>query len=353
MKLSALFRQVLAWPQWTVRTKRTSLKPRRLAGRCRRARSSLAFTPVAGILLLIAGWSFADTYVPEITDTEYHHRLGVIRKAVAEHPRNPLAVIIGSSRMVWGFRPETLPEPQPGELYWLNSSHVGGGPILNRLMMHRLLRDGVKPDVVVLEVMPAFFMRENTRFVMSHFTAPELKVTREYGKFPLHYDYHFLRDKVARMPELGRVFDPYNGIKQLLPRGGHPKCEESVTEEQRDRRTAIVKNVYREDLAKMNVRPGADLAFRDTLRDAAAHGVRVVLIRTPEGPVFQSWYDPAGAARFDAYLADVAREFGVPILDARNWLYEDDFFDSHHMLRKGGDKFTARFAQEIVPIVGR
>ena len=204
MKLSALFRQVLAWPQWTVRAKRTSRKPRKLAGRRRWARSSLAFTPVAGILLLIAGWSFADTYVPEITDTEYHHRLGVIRTAVAEHPRNPLAVIVGSSRMVWGFRPETLPEPQPGELYWLNSSHVGGGPILNRLMMHRLLRDGVKPDVVVLEVMPAFFMRENTRFVMSHFTASELKTTRGYGKFPL-IDYLSFETKSHGCPTRSRV----------------------------------------------------------------------------------------------------------------------------------------------------
>jgi len=262
-------------------------------------------------------------------------------------------LVIGSSRMVWGFRPETLPEPQPGELFWLNGSNVGGGPILNRLMLHRLLRDGVKPDVIALEVMPAFYIRENTQFVMSHIAASEIKLARNYGKFPLHFDYHFLRDKIGRMPDLARVRDPLGHVKKLHPRGGHPKCEEEVTEAERARRTAIVKNVYRDDLARMNVRPGADRAFRDTLQEAAAHGIRVVLIRTPEGPVFQSWYDPAGSARFDAYLAGVAGEFGVPILDARNWLDENDFFDSHHMLRRGGDKFTARFAQEIVPITGK
>ncbi len=349
MKLSALFRQVLAWPRWVVHT-RGSRGPRRTSGRCRRARSALAFSPVAFVLLLAAGWCGAETYVPEITDTEYHHRLRVIRTAVAEHPRNPLGVVIGSSRMVWGFRPETLPEPAAAEMYWLNSSQVGGGPILNRLMLHRLLRDGVRPDVAVLEVMPAFFMRENTRFVVGHFTASEMGMTRGYGKVSLQYDYYYLRHRFWRMTDLGRVFDPFDGITELMPRGGHPKAEETVTEAERDRRTAIVRNVYKDDLGNMVMRPGADRAFRDTLKEAAAHRVQVVLMRTPEGPTFQSWYNPAGSARFDAYLADVAREFGTPVLDARDWLEENDFFDSHHMLRRGGDKFTARFAREIAPL---
>jgi len=304
------------------------------------------------VLLLAVSWRAAEAYAPEITDSEYHHRLSVIRTAVAQHPRNPLGVVIGSSRMVWGFRPETLPEPAVGKLLWVNGSQVGGGPILNRLMMHRLLRDGVWPDVVVMEVMPAFFVRENTRFVVGHFTADELDMARGYGKVALQYDYYFLRHRFWRMTDLARVFDPFEGVPKLLPRGGHPKCEEDVTEAERERRTAIVRNVYKDDTARMVIRPGADRAFRDTLAEAGAHGVRVVLIRTPEGPTFRSWYDPTGSARFDAYLAGVASEFGVPVLDARDWLQEHEFFDSHHMLRRGGDKFTARFAREIAPIVG-
>ena len=49
----------------------------------------------------------------------------------------------------------------------------------------------------------------------------------------------------------------------------------------------------------------------------------------------------------DAYIASVAAEFGVPILDARLWLEEDDFYDSHHVLKRGADKFTVRFAREL------
>ncbi|MBA4190466.1 MAG: hypothetical protein C0467_20965 [Planctomycetaceae bacterium] len=353
MRLSALLPQILVRPRWAARAR---TNPKRgtpaLVGRRRDALRSLAFAPVAFVLLLAAGWSAAETFTPEITDTEYHHRLQVIRTAAASHPRNPLGVVIGSSRLVWGFRPETLPEPATGKTFWVNGSHVGNGPVLNRLTLHRLLRDGVWPDVAVIEVMPAFFVRENARFVVGHFAASEMKMARGYGKFPLHFDYYFLLHRFARMTDLARAFDPFAGVTTLTPRGGHPKCEEDVTEAERERRTNVVRNVYKNDLANMAVRPAADRAFRDMLGEAGRHGVRVVLIRTPEGPTFQSWYNPAGAAKFDAYLAGVAREFGTPILDARNWLDENDFFDSHHMLRRGGDKFTARFAREIAPIVG-
>jgi hypothetical protein len=319
----------------------------------RRARLALAAFPVGFALLLAAGWAAAESAAPEITDTDYHRRLAMARARAAEHPDNPLGVVIGSSRLVWGFRPEGLPQPEPGGVYWVNVAHVGGGPVLNRLTLHRLLRDGARPAVAAVEVMPLFFVRENTRFVVGHLSAAELPLARRYGKNALHYDYYFLRHRVWRVADLGRVLDPFAGHPAPLPRGGHPGGEESVTPAERARRTALARQEYRDDLARMAVRPQADQALRDTLAEAAEHGVRVVLLRTPEGPVFRGWYDPAGAARFDAYVAAVAREFGVPVVDAREWLGEDDFYDSHHPLRPGAEKFTARFAREVPAALGR
>ena len=76
-----------------------------------------------------------------------------------------------------------------------------------------------------------------------------------------------------------------------------------------------------------------------------------MLLRSPEGPTFRSWYDPETLARFDSYIAEVAAEFCAPVIDARLWLEEEDFYDSHHVLKRGADKFTARLARELPAVL--
>lgn len=350
MPAPALLRRLLA------RRPRTARRRRAHGGRSarRRARRALALAPVVFVLVLAGAWPAAEALVPEITDTEYHRRLAVVRARAADRPHNPLGLVMGSSRVVWGFRPEQLPEPEPGGVDWVNGAHVGGGPVLNRLMLHRYLRDGVRPAVVVVEAMPPFFVRENSMFVAGHFAVSELPLARRYGKYTADYEFCFLRHRVGRVGDLGRVFDPFAGSAKLLPRGGESRPRERMTPEERARRTAVARSVYRNDLARMVVRPAADRATRDMLAEAAARGVRVVFLRMPEGPTFRSWYDPAGAERFDAYLAGLAREFGTPVIDARAWVEdEEDFADSHHLVRTGADKFTARLARELPAALGR
>ena len=322
--------------------------PHRVRGR---ARLALALLPPAFVAVLLAAWTGAEAAVPEITDTDYYVRLNVVRTAAAEHPDRPLGVVLGSSRMVWAFQPELLTESDG--TYWVNGAHVGAGPTLNRVILHRLLRDGVKPAVVALEVMPAFFVGENSRFVCGHFAVAELPLMRSYSDKPLGYDYHFLRHRVGRAGDIARAAAPLAGRPRLHPRGGWAALEDDVSDDERATRTAAALKANGEFLRRMTVRPGADRAFRDTLREAADHGVRVVLLRSPEGPTFRSWYDPEGLKRFDAYIARVASEHGVPVIDAREWLDEDDFYDSHHALKRGAGKFTARFAREFAALSDR
>ena len=318
-------------------------------GRSARSRAKLAVALLAPafVLVLSAAWLAAESAVPEITDTEYHDRLRLVRAAQTEHPDRPLGVVLGSSRVVWGFYPDDLPEPGPGEVYWVNAAHTGAGPTLNRVILHRLLRDGVRPAVVVLEVMPTFFVKENNRFLCGHFAANEMSLVRPYSERRFGYDYHFLRHRIGRAADLARVTDPFAGRAEPLPRGGHRGLEEAVGAAERAKRVEHARQHNYNFLRALTVRPGADRAFRDTLREARDAGVRVVLLRTPEGPTFRSWYDPAGRERFDAYVASVAAEFDAPQLDARHWLDEEDFYDSHHVLKRGAEKFTARFAREL------
>jgi hypothetical protein len=78
-------------------------------------------------------------------------------------------------------------------------------------------------------------------------------------------------------------------------------------------------------------------------------GIAAMLVLMPEGTQFQSWYAPAARAEIDSYLATVSREYAVPLVDARSWLPDTAFFDSHHLHPDGATAFTERFARQLVP----
>ncbi len=302
------------------------------------------------VLTLTSVWYSAERVQPALIDPDYHARLKLAQNATREQPQRPLGLVLGSSRMVWGFQPEQLPE-RDGVL-WVNAAQIAGGPTLTRLLLHRYIRDGARPEVVTLEVMPTFFVKENTRYLCGHFAFGELAFMRKYSDKPLHYDYHFARYRFARASHIARITEPPSGELPLFPRGGLQSVEEDVSPAEREKRLALAHKNNADYLSKLTVRPGADRAFRDTIRDAQSHGIRVVLLRSPEGPTFRSWYNPEARDKFDAYIANVAQDFGVPILDARLWLDEDDFYDSHHTLKRGTAKFTSRFGREMPAVLG-
>lgn len=319
--------------------------PRRNA----RGRARLALAASAPALALLVAAVFAPRAdEPAVEDAEYRARLRIARAARAEHPDRPLGVVLGSSRMANAFAPELLSETEG--VYWVNGARYHSGPVLNRLTLHRLLRDGVRPDVVAVEVFPLLFAQEHVRHFLDHITARELGVVRGYADQPFEYDREMLR---SRVQSLFAPRDRATGPPPCNPRGGDPRLRAEVTPEERAFWLDYSRRYFAPAFARVTVRAGADRALRDTLRTAADNGVRAVLLRAPEGPVFRSWYAPAALARFDAYLEGVAAEHGVPVVDARDWLEEDDFLDSHHALKRGAEKFTRRFARELAALPAR
>jgi hypothetical protein len=316
------------------------------------ARRALALCLTAFVPVLLLAWALAESIAPEITDTDYHFRLRAVRAARAENPTRPLGIVIGSSRTAFAFQPEQVPDADG--IYWMNESRFRAGPRLNRLILHRLLRDGVRPAVVVLEVMPPYFVRESDTEIVGCLAVSELSFARRYADDPLKYDYHFLRQRLSRASSLGRVADPFDGYRPAYtPRGGYPALFTELTPPDRARAITLAHKMNAEALRDLTVQPGADRALRDTLGEAAEHGIRAILLLAPEGPTFRSWYDPADLARFDAYIAAVATEYRAPLLDSRCWLEEADFIDSHHVLKRGAEKFTARFARETAAMLSR
>jgi hypothetical protein len=79
-----------------------------------------------------------------------------------------------------------------------------------------------------------------------------------------------------------------------------------------------------------------------------AEHIPVVLYLMPEARALRAWYTQEGQACLDAYLRDMTRQYGVRIIDAREWLPDTAFADGHHLLPHGATAFTSRFLQEAV-----
>jgi hypothetical protein len=75
--------------------------------------------------------------------------------------------------------------------------------------------------------------------------------------------------------------------------------------------------------------------------------IATTLLVMPEGPEFQSWYAPAARAEIDTYLSRLSRDYGIPLIDARSWLPDTAFFDSHHLHPDGATAFTQRFERAV------
>ena len=104
-----------------------------------------------------------ETGAPQVRDPEYGLRLQALRARMAERPAGtPVAIILGSSRVAMGIRPEAMtmcrPDARPGsDGYFFNFwPYRAPGPVMELLTLRRLLGDGVRPASVFVEAWPRF-----------------------------------------------------------------------------------------------------------------------------------------------------------------------------------------------------
>src|SRR4051794_771274 len=123
----------------------------------RRCRAALAWALAVYVCGQLLWTAFLDSRHPELYDPEFGRRLATLRDRTAETPGRPLLLRVGGSGRVVGFRPGVLP-PLPaavgGPPLVFNFSHVAAGPVMNLMQIRRLLRAGVRPDWLVVEVLP-------------------------------------------------------------------------------------------------------------------------------------------------------------------------------------------------------
>lgn len=307
---------------------------------------------------------------PGRSDPEYWARLERIRSRTGPAAGNPLTLFIfGSSRPQLGLRACLLEPLLSAELHRpvvaMNFAVSGGGPLTELFAWRRLERDGVRPDRVLIEVHPALLnacyppgweLKEaiwplyrlswsDLAFVERHAgaTRPGLRgawVRSAAGS--LHHE------RVRVVSELAPQLLPF-GFRLVaadLDPSGQVRLEDQPLKPE-DRVPALAKARREYELGLQSFRPGPGYEhLRELLTACREDGIPAALFVMPEGPVFRSWYGPGAWQAVQKCLDELAADFGVPVLNTREWVGEDGFTDSHHLNFTGATRYTERFSAE-------
>jgi hypothetical protein len=324
----------------------------------------LAFFALAHVGLVIATqgrWQ-------ELRDPEFHYKLAGLRQVQASDPDRPLVVLLGSSRTGQGLRPAVIPplRTRDGRTpYVYNFSQVGSGPQAELMTLRRLLDDGVRPDFLACEILPPLLGRKfdacgNPKVGVSRLTWSDVSLLRHYSPEPAALLREWVEcqltpwyaNRFSLLNQYAADFLPWrlrmDSWKAIDAWGWSDLGVDTPNPVKNPRALQVAHDTYFEELQRFRVSPMQDRALRDLLGLCHQEGIPVVLYLMPEGRIFQSWYPPAVRADIDRYLTGISQEYGVSVVDPRNWIEDEYFFDNHHLDRRGAIAYTLRFAREVL-----
>jgi hypothetical protein len=336
---------------------------RRWAARQRSALGwGLAFFVLAQLALVLA----MEYWRPELADPEYGIKLACLRARLAERPDcRPLIVALGSSRVSMGLRSEHLvvnrSSDSRGPLVF-NFGICQSGPTGQLLCLRRLLADGVRPDVAVIELYAPFLAEDNLildRFDIRRLRWDDERLYRRYVSQPEVLRRRWWRGEVVPifyhrallwnvwMPELldkdKRLDSQWRGLQSegwvAIP--WFSKRQPAVDKE-------VVEN-QRYVLKRFQICDVADRALRELLALCREQRITVCCLFLPESSAFRGAYTAAMETGLVSFKHQVERNFNVPVIDARAWMSDEQIVDGVHLTHAGALAFTRLFEKRVLP----
>jgi hypothetical protein len=309
---------------------------------------------------------------PELREPEFGRKRALLRARLAEAPGRPLLLVLGTSRLSVGLRPEVLTPDLCGSgeaPLVFNFGLCGGEPLMELVCLRQLLLEGVRPRGVVIEVLPALLHSEPAAtdwfwpVHLSRMGWGNLPLVRSYADRPAELYLDWCQTRLVpwsahRFGILSRwapSWLPWQSLRsdwlRLDPYGWwHQPAPETAA---RRRAVAEVRKGYAHLINHLRMNRLLDRALREMVDLCRREGIEVRLLLMPEAKEFRGWYRPAARRQFDAYFARLSRECAVPVIDARDWIDDALFADGHHLLDCGAVAFTERFGREVVRPLAR
>jgi len=320
-------------------------------------------------LLFLTGqgmWSTVAEYVPKLRDPSYGDKLTKLQRRTRAFPDRPLVLMLGSSRT--GYALDGLSAED--RLYCAHAKRAivfnfgvpAAGPVTHLLYLRRLLGAAVKPNLLLVEVMPALLHNdagkalERSFFVPERFFGGEATFVADYGfdesaagRARLHS--LLLPADSLRFPASARIAPSwlpwqvrYDWSRGADACGWNRIQHPDVTEEQRARYTASARSEYGKTLGELDLEGPALRALGDLAALCRQHSIPVVFVLLPEGPAFRSWYSDTALLP----LRHLSSTADIQLFDARACIEECGFADSHHLLPDGSASFTRSLIDAVV-----
>ncbi len=338
---------------------------RRLPVRGRRSLLWGLATFLLGQLLLAAA---IECRLPQLRDPLYGDKERRLLERLAGPPR-PVIVMLGSSRTEYAFRAADverhLAGPDGGPTVF-NFGIAGGGPLMELLTLRRLLGRGVRPQLLLVEVLPPALagqvdLADLARMVPERLSHADLSLMDRYAPsarlrsgwwtgwpLPCHSHRFALLSEVC--PALLPAEERLDRAQATDDAGwtAMPSFRRGHADEHRKLFTERAHAEYARALDNFRLGGPGPGAVRELLSLCRRKAIPVVLVLMPEGAEFRRWYSPAAWSQIDAFLAELGRAYEVDVINARDWLPESSFADSHHQLPEGAARFSERLAREVI-----
>jgi hypothetical protein len=343
--------------------------------RAAKGRRIVAWTVLCFAASQLALWTYLDARYPEVRDPLYALRLRSLQARQAESPNSPLLLFLGSSRIKYGLWPAAMnvrsAEGSPSPVIY-NFGINGAGAIRELMYFRRLMADGVRPDWLFLETWPPLWV-EDGFFAEAKMIAgaDELHgrdvplVCRYFGRKPSiwrqavrqcllplsMYRARLTAAAAACLLPRQQLAEMTRQVSDWLPsddNGWFPLTWGPTTPEQKRRVLKESREQVKPLIDGLRIDPRSDAALRELLDECRRRGIKTALILMPEPSLTRSWYPPPARMLIHDYLGGLRREYGVPIVDSRDWVPDERFADFCHMAPPAAAPFADRLGRDVV-----
>ncbi len=290
---------------------------------------------------------------------------------LARDSHRPLAIMLGSSRVCWDFQAGRLcgmlgPDGEP--LDFFNFGVPATGAIHEYLYLRDMLARGIRPKLVLVEYVRALLGEAHGTWASEeNFTPMPWTSARDLVRLQPYFsrharqrNYEWIGARVApcyyfRIQLETEFLDRLAG----KPREPVPDVDQwgacvippTPSAEKRAAHLAETRDAYSYCLAHFRAGAGPARALRDLADLCRRENLPVVFVIMPESSEFRGWYADEALAQSRELLAELCRRCSAEVIDASEWIPDEEFDDGHHVLLPGAVAFTNRLGAEVQRIL--